>query len=60
MHCLQVCEYDFSKPGFGPATGHFTQMVWADTRSVGCGYTACPDGVQGLGANTGVLVCQYW
>lgn len=57
---LQVCEYDFSKPGFASATGHYTQMVWADTRTVGCGYTACPDGVMGLGAKTGVLVCQYW
>ena len=27
--------YDFSKPGFAPGTGHFTQVVWVETRYVG-------------------------
>eukprot|EP00996_Jenningsia_fusiforme_P002774 NODE_3593_length_948_cov_421.235818_g3302_i0.p1 GENE.NODE_3593_length_948_cov_421.235818_g3302_i0~~NODE_3593_length_948_cov_421.235818_g3302_i0.p1 ORF type:complete len:232 (+),score=36.81 NODE_3593_length_948_cov_421.235818_g3302_i0:84-779(+) len=27
--------YDFKNPGFGPA-GHFTQVVWASTKEIGC------------------------
>ena len=29
--------YNYSKPGFGEFTGHFTQLVWYDTLSIGCG-----------------------
>ena len=27
--------YDFKRHGFAKGTGHFTQVVWVDTRSVG-------------------------
>lgn len=33
----EVHEYDFNSPGFGHSTGHFTQLVWRATRTVGCG-----------------------
>jgi len=34
--------YDFKKPtGFSEKTGHFTQLVWANTTMVGCGREAC-------------------
>jgi hypothetical protein len=33
------------------AIGHFTQMVWRDTREVGCGIAR--------GAGTEILVCRY-
>ena len=34
--------YDFKKPtGFSEKTGHFTQLVWANTTTVGCGREAC-------------------
>lgn len=36
----------------GKQCGHYTQIVWADTRSVGCGMAVCPDKGQ-------VWTCNY-
>ncbi|PNH12923.1 Protein PRY1 [Tetrabaena socialis] len=56
----ELCNYDFNNPGFGMNTGHWTQVVWRNTRQLGCGYRVCPNGVDGSGSTTlGVLVCQY-
>ncbi|KUJ22616.1 PR-1-like protein [Mollisia scopiformis] len=38
---LERESYDWKKPGFSEATGHFTQVVWADSVSVGCGRASC-------------------
>jgi hypothetical protein len=39
----QVSAYDFSKPGWSSSSGLFSQMVWRDTRAVGCAFNrACP------------------
>jgi hypothetical protein len=39
----QVSAYDFSKPGWSSNSGLFSQMVWRDTRAVGCAFNrACP------------------
>jgi pathogenesis-related protein 1 len=35
----------------GPACGHYTQMVWRGSASVGCGAAMCPFGRY--------LVCNY-
>lgn len=43
--------------GFTEATGHFTQLVWKNTQTVGCGAFAC-DGMNGIGGY--MLVCEYW
>ena len=33
----EVSSYSFSNPGFSMSTGHFTQLVWAGSKSVGFG-----------------------
>lgn len=52
-------QYKFSGSGtgFSEATGHFTQLVWKFTQTVGCGAYACggQNGVDGY-----MLVCEYW
>lgn len=48
--------------GFTEATGHATQMVWKDTRKVGCGVARCKASQLGLstGSETAqYVVCQY-
>ncbi|KAG0322498.1 hypothetical protein BGZ99_003322 [Dissophora globulifera] len=38
----EVAHYDFKKPGFSGATGHFTQVVWKGSKAVGCAKIQCP------------------
>lgn len=33
----EILDYDFSAPGFGEKTGHFTQVVWKASTKMGCG-----------------------
>ncbi|KAJ3627542.1 hypothetical protein MTP99_014913 [Tenebrio molitor] len=36
----EYVDYSFSGYGYGNAeTGHYTQLIWAETTSVGCGYS---------------------
>jgi uncharacterized protein YkwD len=51
MWYREVDQYDFKKGGFSMATGHFTQVVWAGTKRVGCGMTTC----KGMD----IIVCNY-
>lgn len=44
--------YDWNNPGFSEATGHFTQLVWAATTQLGCGFKDCGNGYY--------LVCNYY
>lgn len=37
----EIANYDFTKPGFQPATGRFTAAVWYDTTHVGMARSAC-------------------
>eukprot|EP01084_Bolivina_argentea_P030034 55697_1 len=41
-------------------TGHYTQIVWADTRYVGCGYTICPTLSDTSFENAINLACNYF
>uniref|UniRef100_A0A673KCY7 GLI pathogenesis-related 2 n=1 Tax=Sinocyclocheilus rhinocerous TaxID=307959 RepID=A0A673KCY7_9TELE len=47
----EIKDYNFSRPGFTSKTGHFTQVVWKDTKEVGVGLAT--DG------NTTFVVGQY-
>lgn len=37
----EISQYNFNDPGFSPATGHFTQVVWKGTSELGCAYVTC-------------------
>jgi hypothetical protein len=60
---LEISDYANQSPNverFAPSTtsaqiGHFTQVVWAETYLVGCGFAVCPE--DGLRKN--LYVCQY-
>lgn len=43
--------------GFSASTGHFTQIVWAKTSEVGCGYVAHSN--PNMGGNAKYYVCNY-
>uniref|UniRef100_A0A8C1J0G2 GLI pathogenesis-related 2 n=1 Tax=Cyprinus carpio TaxID=7962 RepID=A0A8C1J0G2_CYPCA len=47
----EIKDYNFSRPGFSSKTGHFTQVVWKDTKELGFGLAT--DG------NTTFVVGQY-
>ena len=40
----EVKQYDFSNPGFVNGTGHFTQVVWKESKEVGFGFAQAKDG----------------
>lgn len=52
-------QYNWGRQGFSESTGHFTQLVWKNTTSVGCGLVQC-DNQAGDGAKGPYLVCEYF
>jgi hypothetical protein len=50
----EVRDYDWNDPEYTPDAGHFTQLIWRATRSVGCGIT---DDCEG---NMRIVVCRYF
>lgn len=55
-------RYRFNPPsGFSKKTGHFTQLVWKATKSVGCARVNCNDGTtDGDAAHGWFVICEYW
>jgi hypothetical protein len=47
-------KYNYDNPGFGEDTGHFTQLVWKNSTSVGCSRKWCGDSKRWF------LLCEYW
>ena len=47
----EVSAYNFAKGAFEFSTGHFTQVVWLGTRTIGCGQSLCNGGE--------IWVCNY-
>lgn len=47
----EIKLYKFPDGGFSMRTGHFTQLVWQDTRQVGCGHVQCK--------GNDIFVCNY-
>ncbi|KAL2072736.1 hypothetical protein VTL71DRAFT_12079 [Oculimacula yallundae] len=54
---LERTMYNFKKPGFNEKTGHFTQLVWGNTTSVGCAVRQCDGENKTPGA---YVVCEYY
>ncbi|CAF0948007.1 unnamed protein product [Didymodactylos carnosus] len=51
----EIKYYNFNKPGFSSQTGHFTQVVWKSTQTVGCGIGYASRN----GWNQAYVVCNY-
>ncbi|XP_073822218.1 uncharacterized protein [Musca autumnalis] len=47
----EINKYKYSKPGFSTGTGHFTQVVWLDTKEMGVGRAKVD--------NMTFIVCNY-
>lgn len=54
--------YNYSDPGYSEATGHFTQLVWRASRTVGCARVNCTsDNKDDDGKASGwYVVCEYY
>ncbi|KAK3401757.1 SCP-like extracellular protein [Sordaria brevicollis] len=51
-------EYNFEDGKFSEETGHFTQLVWRDTKEMGCAARWCETWNEGRGG--WYLVCEFW
>ena len=49
----EVKNYNFARPGTSSGVGHFTQIVWKNTKQIGCGVSKCFLGT------VRYWVCQY-
>jgi hypothetical protein len=54
--------YNFNMPGLSQQTGHFTQVIWKASTSIGCGRAVCPGSNfpnVPPSMNVGFWVCRY-
>ena len=55
----EVSKYDYNQPGFSSTTGHFTQVVWKNSTTLGCGVAQGVKTLDGIAYNAFYVVCQY-
>lgn len=49
----EIVDYNFNDPVYSSSTGHFTQLVWAASTEIGCGYKYCGEYYGNY------VVCEY-
>lgn len=47
----EISQYNFGAPAYSNAVGHFTQLIWRNSKQLGCGMSIC-NGMQ-------YWVCRY-
>lgn len=47
----EIKDYDFDFPGFTGGTGHFTQVIWKDSKDLGIGIACSSEGTYYVVAN---------
>jgi hypothetical protein len=47
----EINSYDFDAPSWNGGVGHFTQVVWRNSKQVGCAVASC--------SGQDLWVCQY-
>ncbi|WP_051133471.1 CAP family protein [Nocardia paucivorans] len=57
----EMGRYDYANPGFSPATGRFTQLVWKSTTQVAAAVMTCPPNtvIPGYSGNATYIVARY-
>lgn len=49
----EIKYYDYNNPVYQSKAGHFTQMVWKNTKKMGCAYKTCGGDLYNY------IVCEY-
>ncbi|MEM6501299.1 MAG: CAP family protein [Cyanobacteria bacterium P01_C01_bin.89] len=55
----EIEDYNYSRPGFSAATGHFTQVVWKSSTRLGCGVAKGTKNLRGRNFNAYYVTCHY-
>lgn len=55
----ELKKYNFARPGFYHETGHFTQVVWKNTKKVGCAWTTANCLANKKTQRVYKMVCEY-
>ncbi len=58
---LEAQDYDYATNtcAAGKVCGHYTQLVWRNTATVGCAQASCPGGLANAPGLTYIVVCDY-
>ena len=55
----EISDYNYNRPGFSAATGHFTQVVWKSSTRLGCGVAKGTKNLRGRNFNAYYVTCHY-